>query len=144
VESLIVVKMEQWRREMSRTFEKIAKDSDDELQEKFLATIHQNSSDSDEEVKQRRRGCSCLVRMFVHMDKKLWHEHLVRDYFAPTHRHVFEDRPTMKVQKTMLLRLLDAVEVQAFVGARLLGLSRSPAISKYANTHLQTWQHRVY
>lgn len=84
MESSSVVKMEQWRREMSRAFEEVAQDSDDELQEMFLATIHQDSNDSDEEVKWRRRGGSCMGREFVHRDKELWHEHLVRDYFVPT------------------------------------------------------------
>lgn len=83
-EPSIVVKMEQWRCEMSKAFEEVAQDSDDELQEMFLTTIHQDSSDSDEEVKRRRRGGSRMGREFVHMDRELWHGHLVRDYFAPT------------------------------------------------------------
>ena len=84
MESSVVLKMEQWRREMSRAFEEVAQNSDDALQEMFLATIHQDSSDCDEEVKWRRRGGRRMGREFVHMDRELWHEHLVRDYFAPT------------------------------------------------------------
>ena len=110
MESSIVVKMEQWRCEMLRAFEEVAQDSDDELQEMFLATIDQDSSDSNEEVKWRGRGGSRMGREFVHRDKELWHEHLVKDYFAPTPTfdHV-KFRRQFRMRREFFMRIVESI-----------------------------------
>lgn len=110
MEPSIVVKMEQWQREMLRAFEKVAQDSDDELQEMFLATIHQDSSDSDKQVKRRWRGGSRMGREFVHRDKELWHEHLVTDYFAPTPTfdHV-KFRRRFRMRRELVMRIVESI-----------------------------------
>ncbi len=61
--------MEQWRAELAGHIQHALDDSDDDVQEHLLAAIHQDSSESDEEMRQRPRRGSCMGRAFVHRDK---------------------------------------------------------------------------
>ena len=61
--------MERWRADLAGAIEHALHDSDDDVQEHFLAAIHHDSSESDEEMRQRPRRGSCMGRAFVHRDK---------------------------------------------------------------------------
>ena len=122
--------MEQWRAELAQTIQQALDDSDDEVQEHFLAAIHEYSSESDEEMRQRPRRGSCMGRNFVHRDRELWHEHLVRDYFAST--PVFDNvkfRRRFRMRRELFVRIVDSVTafdsyfVQKRDGLGRLGLS---------------------
>ena len=125
-----LVTMEQWRGEMERQLQQSLHDSDDEVEEVFFATLHQDSSDSDEGMRSRPRRGSRMGRAFVHRDRELWHEHLVRDYFAPT--PVFDHvkfRRRFRMRRELFMRIADSVTafdsyfVQKRDGLGRLGLS---------------------
>ena len=85
-------------------------DSDDKVEEIFLATLHQDSSDSDEGMRSRPRRGSHMGRVFVHRDRELWHEHLVKDYFAPT--PVFDHvkfRRRFRIRRELFMRIVDSL-----------------------------------
>jgi hypothetical protein len=102
--------MEQWRGEMERQLQQTFHDSDDEAEKNFLATLHQDSSDFDERMRSRPRRGSRMGRAFVHRDRELWHEHLVRYYFAPTpvFDHVKFGR-RFRMRRELFMRIVDSV-----------------------------------
>jgi hypothetical protein len=122
--------MEQWRAELAGAIQHALDDSDDEVHEHFLAAIHQDSSEYDEEMRQRPKKGSCMGRAFVHKNRELWHEHLVRDYFSST--HIFDNvkfRRRFRMRRELFMRIVkfvtafDSYFVQKRDGLGRLGLS---------------------
>ena len=122
--------MERWRAELAGALQHALDDSDDDGEEHFMAAIHQDSSESDEEMRQRPRRESCMGRAFVHRVRELWHEHLVRDYFSST--SVFDNvkfRRQFRMRRELFMRIVESMAafdsyfVQKRDGLGRLGLS---------------------